>query len=255
MTQTRDGLKAFQHSLVSSKAHAKGWTFKDDEDHLEAQYKALLFGSAGLAGDQGVIEAAQSMFKEFAAGNKKAIHPNIRNSVYAIALQNGGEREYDVILNEYHTAKDADERNTALRSLARAKGEKLLHRTLSLPLSDEVKGQDVYLPVTGLRSEPETITALFAWMKENWKRLNEKCPPSLTMLGSMVQICTASFTTKEQLEEVQAFFKDKSTKGFERGLDQSLDTIRSKISWLERDGQDVVAFLQKEGYLKEGGKL
>lgn len=33
------------------------------------------------------------MFEKFAAGDKKAIHPNIRGSVYAIVLQNGGEKE------------------------------------------------------------------------------------------------------------------------------------------------------------------
>ena len=100
------------------------------------------------------------MFKDFAAGNKKAIHPNIRGSVYAIALQNGSEAEYDTILNEYKTAKDADERNTALRSLGRAKDEKLIKRTLALPLSEDVKGQDFYLPIGGLRNRKEGIEAL-----------------------------------------------------------------------------------------------
>ena len=33
------------------------------------------------------------MFEKFAAGDKRAIHPNIRGSVYAIVLENGGEKE------------------------------------------------------------------------------------------------------------------------------------------------------------------
>ena len=48
----RDALKKFQFNLVSEKAHAKGWSFAPDEDHVQAQFKALLFGSAGLAGDR-----------------------------------------------------------------------------------------------------------------------------------------------------------------------------------------------------------
>ena len=40
-SHTRDALKAFNRTLVSSKAHAKGWAFADDEDHVEAQFKAL----------------------------------------------------------------------------------------------------------------------------------------------------------------------------------------------------------------------
>lgn len=210
--KTKDALKAFQRTLVSRKAHQKGWTFGENENHVQAQFKALLFGSAGLSGDEKVVKAAQDMFKDFAAGNKKAIHPNIRGSVYAIALQNGGDAEYDAILNEYKTAKDADERNTALRSLGRAKGEKLIKRTLALPLSDDVKGQDVYLPIAGLRSDKEGIEALWQYLQTNWDALNKKCPASLGMLSTIVQICTAGFVSEEQLKEVRDWFKEKSTK-------------------------------------------
>ena len=255
LSQTRAALKSFQLNLVSAKAHAKGWTFTDSEDHIQAQFKALLFGSAGLSGDTRIISAAQEMFKAFAAGQRKAIHPNIRGSVYAIVLQNGGEKEYDVLLNEYRTTKDADERNTALRSLGRARGGALIKRTLSLPLSDEVKGQDVYLPIASMRSEAEGITALWDWMTSNWDAIKVKCPPSLTLLSSMVQICTSSFTKTEQEKMVMEFFDSKDRKGFERALGQSLDSVRAKSSWLERDGGDVRAYLEKEGYLDGAAKL
>lgn len=211
-SRARNGLKMFQRNLVSEKAHAKGWSFSPDEDHIQAQFKALLFGSAGLSGDPKVIDAAQSMFKKFTAGDRKAIPPNIRGSIYAIVLRNGGDNEYNVILDEYRTAENADERNTALRSLGRVKNKDLIQRTLALPLSDDVKGQDVYLPIAGLRNDPEGIEALWEWMKANWEPLEKKCPPGLTMLGSMVNICTSGFTRKEQLEDVQKYFEGRSTK-------------------------------------------
>ena len=211
-TRARNGLKTFQRSLVYQKAHNKGWSFAPDEDHIQAQFKSLLFGSAGLSGDSKIIKAAQEMFEKFAAGDRNAIHPNIRASVYAIVLQNGGEKEYDILLDEYRTAKDADERNTALRSLGRVQDDNLIKRTLSLPLSDDVKAQDVYLPIAALRNDPKGIEALWEWMKANWEPLQEKCPPALTMLGSMVQICTSGFTHEDQLEDVTQWFKEKSTK-------------------------------------------
>ena len=207
-----------------------------------------------MAGDSKVIEAAQDMFAKFAAGDRKAIHSNIRGSVYAIVLQNGGEKEYDIILNEFRTVKDATEKNTALRSLGRGKGEELMKRTVSLPLSDEVKAQDVYLPIVNLRSHAAGIEALWTWLMANWEPLQEKCPPSLTMLGTIVQICTSSFTKTEQLEQVQTFFKGKSTKGFERALGQASDVVRSNNSWVERDAGDVERWLEKEGYLGKAGE-
>ena len=47
----RDALKTFQRELVAKKAHELGWAFKDSDDHIEQQFKALLFGAAGGAGD------------------------------------------------------------------------------------------------------------------------------------------------------------------------------------------------------------
>ena len=40
-----------------------------------------------------VVEAATEMFERFTQGDKKAIHPNLRGSVYSIVLRNGGQTE------------------------------------------------------------------------------------------------------------------------------------------------------------------
>jgi aminopeptidase 2 len=40
-----------------------------------------------------IITVALDMFDKFAKGDTAAIHPNLRSSVYSIALQNGGEHE------------------------------------------------------------------------------------------------------------------------------------------------------------------
>ncbi|KAI4207325.1 MAG: hypothetical protein LQ348_000599 [Seirophora lacunosa] len=252
---TRNALKSFQRSLVSSQAHSKGWSFTADEDHIQAQFKALLFGSAGLTGDEKIIAAAQDMFAKFKAGDRSAIHPNIRGSVYAIVLRNGGREEYDTLLHEYKTANDADERNTALRSLGRVESAELIERTLALPLSDHVKGQDVYLPLGGLRNEAKGIEALWRWMTGNWDAIEKKCPPGLTMLSNVVQICSSGFTTEAQLDEVRTWFEGRSTKGFDRALEQSCDAVTAKAKWLGRDRGDVEAWLREEGFMKEGGKL
>ncbi|KAI9852169.1 MAG: Aminopeptidase 2 mitochondrial [Thelocarpon superellum] len=253
----KNGLKAFQRELISEKAHKAGWEFHEGDDHVQQQFKALLFGSAGLAGDKTVVEAAFGMFEKFVQGDRSAIDPNIRGSVYSIVLSNGGEKEYDAVLAEFRAAKNADERNTALRSLGRAKDPALIRRTLKMPLSSEVKDQDIYLPIGALRTHEAGVLALWEWMKENWSTLEKRLPPGLSMLGSVVQICTSSFTKPTQIEGVNAFFKGKSLKGIDQGLAQSLDAVRAKVSWLERDKADVENWLQANGYLHQAsaGKL
>ncbi|KAK4111805.1 hypothetical protein N656DRAFT_789986 [Canariomyces notabilis] len=244
----RDGLEDFLRDLVSAKAHQLGWQFSDKDGHIEQQFKAMMFGSAGLSGDKTIIDAAKEMFKKYMAGDRSAIHPNIRGSVFSMALKYGGKEEYEKVLNFYRTSTNSDERNTALRCLGRAKDPELIKQTLGLLFSGEVKDQDIYMPATGLRSHPEGIEALFTWMTENWGELVKKLPPALSMLGSMVTIFTSSYTKKEQLARVEKFFEGKSTNGFDQSLAQSLDAIRSKITWVERDREDVATWLKKNGY-------
>ena len=253
----QDALESFKLALVSAKAHEKGWTFNENDGQIEMQFKALLFGSAGLSGDKPIIQAAKEMFSKFAAGDRSAINPNIRASVYAIALQYSSsqsekEKAYDVLLNEYGTATIADERNTALRALSRVgSNTELIQRTIKLPLSDEVKAQDVYYPIAGLRSEKEGAEALWTWMTSKWDALNKKCPASLGGLSHVVQICVGGFTTEAQIKMVREWFQERSTKGFDRALEQSLDGVQAKANWLKRDAGDVGAWLGENGYLKE----
>ena len=94
----KNGLEAFQRELVSELAHKKGWEFSENDDHIEQQFKGMLFGNAGMAGDKVIIKAAQDMFAKFAAGDKSAIHPNIRGSVFGMAIKYGGAKEVCLLL-------------------------------------------------------------------------------------------------------------------------------------------------------------
>jgi aminopeptidase 2 len=262
----RDALKKFQLELSADKAHELGWTFDEKDGHIEQQFKGLMFGAAGIAGDEKITKASFDMFNRFKAGDKSAIHPNIRGSVYAIVLANGGQEEvsyaarndgiqtdetqYDAILNETRNAATSDERNSALRALGRAKSPELIQRTLAMALSDEVKGQDIYLPIAALRSHAEGCHALWKWVKDNWEELERRLPPSLSMLSSVVAITTSGFTHREHIEDIQAFFESKSTKGFDMALSQSIDAISAKAAWLERDADDVKTWLQEHKYLQ-----
>ncbi|KAF8533917.1 peptidase family M1-domain-containing protein [Trichophaea hybrida] len=250
--EERTALRQFQRELMSPLAHQLGWVFTETDDELTQQLKSLAFSGAGLNGDPKVIEAALAMFKKFAEGDLDAIHPNLRGTVYGIALENGenqGEKEWDVVYDAFKNGRNNDEKNVALRWLGRSKNPENIKKTLALTLSSEVKDQDIYQPISGVRSHREGSEALWAWFKENYDLLIKKLPPGLSMLGSVVSMCTSNFTSNEQALEVHDFFKDKDTKGFDRALAQSMDTIAAKASWLSRDKEDVQNWLKVNGYL------
>ncbi|KAI9652074.1 MAG: Aminopeptidase 2 mitochondrial [Alyxoria varia] len=246
---TRDALGAFLRDIASPKAHSLGWTFTEKDDSITQQFKALMFASLGVSGDGKVVAAAKDMFEKFSNGDRGAINPNLRGAVYSIILKNGGGKEYDIILDEFRTAKTSDERNTALRSLGRAKQPELIQRTLAMALGDEVRSQDIYMPLGALRTHPDGIRALWKFMKENWDALVERLPPSMSLLSSVVSICTSGFTHKDQKADVERFFEGKSTKGFDKTLAQSLEAVNAKSDWVARDRKDVESWLKENKYL------
>lgn len=220
--QVRDALKTLNRNLVSAKAHELGWEFSEKDGHVLQQFKAMMFGSAGAAGDQKIIDAAKEMFSRFAAGDHAAIHPNLRGSVFDLVLRNGGEKEYNVIFDRYKNAPTSTEKNTALRALGSAMQPELIQRTLGLALSDEVRAQDIYMPLSSLRIHSQGILARWEWLKNNWEAVVKRLPPAFSMLGTVVQMCTGSLTTEEQLKDVESFFKDKDQKVRTLSLWQSL---------------------------------
>lgn len=52
-----------------------------------------MFSTAGMSGDERVLASAKEMFSKFMDGDRSAIHPNIRASVFSINLKYGGEKE------------------------------------------------------------------------------------------------------------------------------------------------------------------
>ncbi|KAG0641126.1 peptidase family M1-domain-containing protein [Tuber brumale] len=245
------GFKGLQKGLFAPIAHEIGWDFKPEDSDILQQLKALTFSQAGYGGDEKVVAAAKEMFKKFAGGDVDAINPNIRTPVYHIVLQHGdndGEKEWDIIHNVYLNGRTSDERNGALRALGRSENAENIQKTLDICLNGEVKEQDIYQPISGLRAHAAGTEALWAWTQKNWDTLVKKLPPGLSMLGGVVSTCTGGFTSEEAIADIEKFFEDKSQKGFDRSLAQSLDGIRAKAAWVKRDADDVKAWLKAKGY-------
>jgi aminopeptidase 2 len=248
--KVRNGLKAFQRALVSKKAHSIGWTFGSNDGHIEQQFKSLMFSAACDADDEKAVAAAKDMFQRFRAGDRDALHPNLRTTAFATVLRLGGVAEYDAIVDEYQNAKTSSERNAALACLGVGRSEELVKRTLDYAFSSHVKSQDVYIVLRGLRGHAAGLEALWAWEKANWETLRERFPSSIGMLGTILQMAVAAMTREEQKKDVENFFKENSASGVDMDLAQALDAIKVKQGWLERGRSDVEEWLKKGGYLE-----
>lgn len=249
-SEVKDALKALTADLVTKKCHETGWSFSPEEPFLEQRLKALLFGAAVSSGDEKTTAFTREAFEKYIKGDKDAISPNIRASIFNSIASKGGEAEYEALLNIYKNPQSIDEKITALRALGRFENVEILKKVLALTMDGSVRPQDIYIPLQGMRASAIGIKTLFGWLKNNWDEIQKMLPPGLTMLSSVVKVCTSGFTSMEQYHEVEDFFKDKDTKGYDKSLAQSLEVIKGNANWVARDGNDVKQWLKSHGYLK-----
>ncbi|CAK7901281.1 aminopeptidase 2 [[Candida] anglica] len=247
----RVALNRFIVDLLGDKLKSVGWTFSDSDSFAEQQLKSSLFAFAVAAGHEEAGAFAEKSYADYIGGNKDAIHPNLRTTIFNHAAKTGDEKTFDQLFKIYQNPSSVDEKITALRSLGRFTQPEILDKVTGLLLnSDVVKQQDIYIPMQGLRATRVGIETLWSWVQTNWDTLFEVLPPGLSMLSTVVSLSTSGFTKKEQRAQVEEFFKSKNTKGYDQGLAQSLDVIKAKGNWAERDATKISEWLASNGYSK-----
>jgi aminopeptidase 2 len=92
---------------------------------------------------------------------------------------------------------------------------------------------------------------LWEWVKENLDRILDAVGHGLAGFRTIVSIMLGQLSTREQWEDVKAFFEGRDTKSYNVYLAQCLDMILSTAVWVERDREDVEKWLTANGYTKD----
>ncbi|GEQ69240.1 hypothetical protein JCM33374_g2911 [Metschnikowia sp. JCM 33374] len=244
-------LKKFILDLTSTKLSEVGWEFSESDSFAEEQLKSLLFASAVGANHKEAVAYVDKAFAAFIAGDKQAIHPNVRSAVFNSIAKRGDSKVYDQLFSIYSNPDSIEEKIAALRALGRFEDEEVLDKVVSLLLqTDIIKPQDIYIPMQGLRAHRKGTEKLWNWFTSNWDGIYKLLPPGLSMLGSVVTIATSGFTHDDQKQAVIKFFEGKNTKGFDQSLAQSLDIITAKSNWAKRDTESITQWLDANNYTK-----
>ncbi|KAL8969316.1 MAG: hypothetical protein Q9197_004404 [Variospora fuerteventurae] len=243
-----DGLKQFTFKLVSPATEKIGWEFGAEEDYLTGQLRALLISTAGGAGHKATVEEAKRRFKLYVSGERAAVHPSLRLPVFRINVAEGGKEAYEAVKNEYMKTTSIDGKEICLQALGRVQTTELINDFLDFQFSDEVKVQDMHSGSVALAANPKARDALWQYIKDRWDMVHGKLSGNAVVLDRYLKNSLQKFASHEKEKDMTGFFKDKDTKGFDRGLVQVSDTVRGNANYKERDEQLVLEWLQAHGY-------
>lgn len=245
-----EGLRKYHLKLITPAVEKVGWEFKDGESYLVGQLRASLLLSAGIVGHKATVEEALKRFDAYIEkGDNKAIHPSLRRAVFATAIKNRGESALKAVMNEYLNTTSIDGKEICLGSLGRVQTPDLAKQVMDFVFSDKVAMQDKHSSTIALANNSKVRPEVWNYVKENW---DTKVHPALAgnpvVLERFLRFGLNKFTDVKTADDIRSFFKDKDTRGYNKGLDVVDDTIRSYASYAERDGGVVREWLGANGY-------
>uniref|UniRef100_J3MWV4 Aminopeptidase n=2 Tax=Oryza brachyantha TaxID=4533 RepID=J3MWV4_ORYBR len=229
-----DDIKQLFIKLLLPPAEKLGWDPKDSESHLDAMLRPLLLVAlVQLGHDKTINEGVRRFQIFFADRNTSLLPPDTRKAAYLSVMHNVSSTNrsgYDALLKIYRESTEVEEKLTVLGVLSSCKDKDIVLESLNFIFTDEVRNQDVYLVLRGVITE--TRETAWSWLKENWDRLTKIFPVSAA-LSDYVKSIVPLFTSKEKEAEISQFFASRTTPGFKRALDQSLENVRINARWIE----------------------
>jgi aminopeptidase N len=169
--------------------------------------------------------------------------------VFCIAIENGGTTEYEAVKKDYQSTTSIDGKEIGLQAMGHVQSVDLMEDFMNFQLSDAVAVQDAHSGAVSLARNPKVREPLWAYIKENWERIHAKLAANSVIIDRFVKLVLSEYASLEMEQDIAAFFKEKNTKGYDRGLVQVSDTVKGKASYKERDEKLVLEWLKAHGYV------
>ena len=187
-------------------------------------------------------------FAAYTSGDRQAIHPSLRLPVFRLAVKEGGKSEYEGVKHEYLNSTSIDGKEIGLQSLGQVQSTDLVNDFLDFQFSNKVAIQDAHTGSVALAMNPKARDALWAYIKEHFDTIYAKLSGNSTVLDRYIKTSLSKFASHKVEQDIAAFFKDKDTKGYDRGLVQVSDTVRGNANYKERDEKLILEWLKAHGY-------
>jgi aminopeptidase N len=242
------GLKKFQHKLVSPSAEAIGWEFPKDEDFLTGQLRKLLLSMAAGSDNEKIVSEGQKKFTAWKSGDETAIHPNLRQIVFNLAVSKGGDEEYSVVKQEYIKTTTVDGKEICLTALGKTTDITKAKETLAFATSEDVATQDAHTAIISVAGNNKARNAAWEFTRDEWARVSKRLGGTGIVQDRWIKFGLASYSDHDIEKEIGSFFKDKDTSAFSRSLVIVSDTIRGYANYKARDEKVLLEWLGAHGY-------
>ncbi len=223
--------QGFGRDLFGPAARRVGWIPQPGEGHLDSLLRSTVLGQSGSYNNEETLTQASDLFRQYLE-DPEAVHPDLRGIVFSLAAQAGDKATYEQLWHLEERTGLQEEKIRLLLAMSRFQDVGLLNDTLESSLGQRVRSQDSITVVAGVAANPLGRTPAWEFVKNNWAEFDRRYGGGGFGLMRLVSI-VSSFTTNEQMADVERFFTDNPTPAADRTIRQALERMRLNIRWLE----------------------
>lgn len=168
--------------------------------------------------------------------------------MWKISVTEGGPTAYEALKQEFLNTTSVDGKELALTALGRVQTGELATDFFHFLFSERVPVQDLHSGVVALAANSKTSLTQWGLIKSEWTQVKKRAAINPVVLDRMLRLALNKMSSLEVARDIEAFFKDKDNKGYDRSLGVIQDSITGNAKYKERDEPLVLEWLEAHGY-------
>eukprot|EP01132_Coremiostelium_polycephalum_P011218 gene11218-13743_t len=191
------------------------------ESPSDVLLREKILAKLGVLGEPETLAECRKRFEEFKK-DEKTLASDIRNTVLASVLVNGGESEQQEIIEKYLKSHQTADKISFLSVLPMGSTESLVEKALEFSVSKDVRSQDTYMVWVSVPNKFKSVA--WKYLVKNFQSIDKQFHES-GLFPRIIMGCLKSRLPQSSIDEVEKFFKDHPVPIAERSIKQDLETI------------------------------
>ncbi|EFX67103.1 hypothetical protein DAPPUDRAFT_203789 [Daphnia pulex] len=244
-------LKNYVMKILMPLYNSLGFVHRSTDSHLTGKLRRKVVERCCSLGHKNCVTQAIESYSQWMAdpGNTTIVPSVLKGVVACTAIRHGGELEWNFAFKRFRESNVASEKATLLSSLTCTQESWILARLLEMCLNPAVgfRTQDALDVIKTLAENPIGRFMTFNFVREKWTEMT-KIFNSIHSLAHVFESVTKSFNTDMELKELSDFVgknKELLVNAMTRSTQQSIDRVRSNVSWMRLNYRQVVNWLQQ----------
>ncbi|XP_034534537.1 aminopeptidase N-like [Notolabrus celidotus] len=226
------------------------WT-KVPTGHTDQYNQNNAIGIACKTNVEGCRELVRGWYRQWMKNpQSNPIHPNLKSTVYCIAIAYGGVEEWDFAWTMFMNATVASEASRLTAAMSCAKTPWLLNRYLEYSLDPtKIRKQDATSTIQHIARNVVGLPLTWNFIRAKWSYIYQEYGQGAFSFASLIGGITRRFSTDFELQELKKFKEDNLHVGFGSAtlaVEQAIEKTAVNIKWVKENKAHVLKWLTEE---------